>query len=158
MQMLPGNTHTISGFGALDRVFAQDATYFGQGANGIDYGSLVTNSGLVTRHFVDENIVGITGSENNALIFKPGSATFLQYVKYTGTFGDIGTMLRFSMPHPLVPGLMLDVKIYPNECDELYKIKFGVYFELYIPEMDLYKATDQLAGGNGTFQASFTQA
>jgi hypothetical protein len=62
------------------------------------------------------------------------------------------------MPVPIVPGLEVDVKILPNECDEIYEIKFGLHYELYIPEMDLFKATDLLAGVNGTLQATFTQA
>ena len=156
-QMLQGNAHTISGWGALDRVVAQNAEFFGQGANGVDYGSLVTNSNLISRYFVDENIADVLGSEDNALIFMPGSANFLPYLKYVGTFGKIGTMDRFTMPVPIVPGLEVDVKILPNECDEIYEIKFGLHYELYIPEMDLFKSTDLLAGVNGTFQATFTQ-
>ena len=157
-QMLQGNAHTISGWGALDRVVAQNSEYFGQGANGVDYGSLVTNTNLISRYFVDENIADVLGSEDNALIFMPGSANFLPYLKYVGTFGKIGTMDRFTMPVPIVPGLEVDVKILPNECDEIYEIKFGLHYELYIPEMDLFKSTDLLAGVNGTFQATFSQA
>ena len=156
-QMLQGNAHTISGWGALDRVVAQNSEYFGQGANGVDYGSLVTNANLISRYFVDENIASVLGSEDNALIFMPGSANFLPYLKYVGTFGKIGTMDRFTMPVPIVPGLEVDVKILPNECDEIYEIKFGLHYELYIPEMDLFKSTDLLAGVNGTLQATFTQ-
>lgn len=156
-QMLQGNAHTISGWGALDRVVAQNAEFFGQGANGVDYGSLVTNTNLISRYFVDENIDAVLGSEDDALIFMPGSANFLPYLKYVGTFGKIGTMDRFTMPVPIVPGLEVDVKILPNECDEIYEIKFGLHYELYIPEMDLFKPTDLLAGVNGTFQATFTQ-
>jgi hypothetical protein len=156
-QMLQGNAHTISGWGALDRVVAQNSEYFGQGANGVDYGSLVTNANLISRYFVDENIASVLGSEDDALIFMPGSANFLPYLKYVGTFGRIGTMDRFTMPVPIVPGLEVDVKILPNECDEIYEIKFGLHYELYIPEMDLFKATDLLAGVNGTLQATFTQ-
>ena len=157
-QMLQGNAHTISGWGALDRVVAQDSAFFGQGANGVEYGSLVANANLISRYFVDENIASILGSEDNALIFMPGSANFLPYLKYVGTFGRIGTMDRFTMPVPIVPGLEVDVKILPNECDEIYEIKFGLHYELYIPEMDLFKSTDLLAGVNGTLQATFTQA
>jgi hypothetical protein len=157
-QMLQGNAHTISGWGALDRVVAQDSAFFGQGANGVEYGSLVANANLISRYFVDENIASILGSEDKALIFMPGSANFLPYLKYVGTFGKIGTMDRFTMPVPIVPGLEVDVKILPNECDEIYEIKFGLHYELYIPEMDLFKSTDLLAGVNGTLQATFTQA
>ena len=157
-QMLQGNAHTISGWGALDRVVAQDSAFFGQGANGVDYGSLVANANLISRYFVDENIADVLGSEDTALIFMPGSANFLPYLKYVGTFGRIGTMDRFTMPVPIVPGLEVDVKILPNECDEIYEIKFGLHYELYIPEMDLFKPTDLLAGVNGTFQATFSQA
>jgi len=157
-QMLQGNAHTISGWGALDRVVAQDSAFFGQGANGVEYGSLVANANLISRYFVDENIASILGSEDKALIFMPGSANFLPYLKYVGTFGRIGTMDRFTMPVPIVPGLEVDVKILPNECDEIYEIKFGLHYELYIPEMDLFKSTDLLAGVNGTLQATFTQA
>jgi hypothetical protein len=156
-QMLQGNAHTISGWGALDRVVAQNSEYFGQGANGVEYGSLVANANLISRYFVDENIASVLGSEDNALIFMPGSANFLPYLKYVGTFGRIGTMDRFTMPVPIVPGLEVDVKILPNECDEIYEIKFGLHYELYIPEMDLFKSTDLLAGVNGTLQATFTQ-
>jgi hypothetical protein len=157
-QMLQGNAHTISGWGALDRVVAQDSAFFGQGANGVEYGSLVANANLISRYFVDENIASILGSEDKALIFMPGSANFLPYLKYVGTFGRIGTMDRFTMPVPIVPGLEVDVKILPNECDEIYEIKFGLHYELYIPEMDLFKSTDLLAGVNGTLQATFSQA
>jgi hypothetical protein len=157
-QMLQGNAHTISGWGALDRVVAQDTAFFGQGANGVEYGSLVANANLISRYFVDENIASVLGSEDEALIFMPGSANFLPYLKYVGTFGRIGTMDRFTMPVPIVPGLEVDVKILPNECDEIYEIKFGLHYELYIPEMDLFKATDLLAGVNGTLQATFSQA
>jgi len=157
-QMLMGTPHTVSGFGALDRVVAQNAEYFGQGANGVDYGSLVANANQVSRYFVDQNIVDILGSENNALIFMPGSANFLPYLKNVGTFGKIGNMDRFTMPIPTVPGLEVDVKILPDECEEIYNIKFGLHFELYIPEMELFKDSDYLTGVNGTFQAVFSQA
>jgi len=60
-QMLQGNAHTISGWGALDRVVAQDSAFFGQGANGVEYGSLVANANLISRYFVDENIASILG-------------------------------------------------------------------------------------------------
>lgn len=156
-QAIGGNAHTISGFGALDRIVAQNQQYFGQGANGVDYGSLVTNANMISRYFVDQNIADIIGSEDDALIFFPGSANFLPWLKYVGSFGKIGVMDRFTMPCPLVPGLELDVKILPDECDEIYQVKFGTHFELYIPEMELFKDTDDLAGVNGTYQAAFTQ-
>jgi hypothetical protein len=67
-------------------------------------------------------------------------------------------MDRFTMPIPTAPGLEVDVKILPVECDEIYQVKFGLHFELYIPEMELFKSSDYLSGVNGTFQAAFTQA
>ena len=157
-QMLMGTPHTISGFGALDRIVAQNAEYFGQGANGVDYGSLVANANQISRYFVDQNIADVLGSENDALIFMPGSANFLPYLQYVGSFGKIGVMDRFTMPIPTAPGLEVDVKILPVECDEIYQVKFGLHFELYIPEMELFKSSDYLSGVNGTFQAVFNQA
>jgi hypothetical protein len=88
----------------------------------------------------------------------PGSANFLPYLQYVGSFGKIGVMDRFTMPIPTAPGLEVDVKILPVECDEIYQVKFGLHFELYIPEMELFKSSDYLSGVNGTFQAVFNQA
>lgn len=157
--MFPGTPHVIvDPHGAMDRIYQSDSRYFGQGANGINYSSVRGDLGQIARIFPDQNIADVVGDVDDALIFMPGSANFLPWLKYVGSYGDIGIMDRFTLPIPQVPNLDVDVKILPDECEEIYKVKMGLHYELYIPTLELFKATDYLYGVNGTFPAAFTQA
>jgi hypothetical protein len=147
----------IGGPGSLQRVWMNDSRYFGQAANGLDYSTVRSNTGIAEFYF-DPNIVtgGSLTDENSAVVFAPGSLLYLPYLQYVGNFGDIGTMKRFTMPMPGLPQVKTDVRILSDECSEVYKVYLECYFDLFAAPTDLFKATDDNYNINGVFEAQFT--
>ena len=150
----------VGGPGALQRVWMNDSRYFGQAANGLDYSTVRSNTGVAEFYF-DPNIVSggpLAGDEDSAVVFAPGSLLYLPYLQYVGNFGDIGTMKRFTMPMPGLPQVKVDCRILSSECDELYKVYLEAYFDLFAAPTDLFKSTDDNYNINGVFEANFTSA
>jgi hypothetical protein len=150
----------VGGAGALQRVWMNDSRYFGQAANGLDYSTVRGNTGIAEFYF-DPNIV--TGSpyltsENSAIVFAPGSLVYTPFLQYVGSFGDIGTMKRFTMPIPGLPQVRCDVRILPDECGEEWKIWMECYFDVFASPTTLFKTTDDNYHINGVFEAEFTSA
>jgi len=85
------------------------------------------------------------------LVYTP----FLQYV---GSFGDIGIMKRFTMPIPGLPQVRCDVRILPDECNELYKVVMECYFDVFAAPTNMFKSDDDNYNINGVFEAEFTSA
>ena len=147
----------VGGPGSLQRVWMNDSRYFGQAANGLDYSTVRSNTGIAEFYF-DPNIVtgGALTDENSAVVFAPGSLLYLPYLQYVGNFGDIGTMKRFTMPMPGLPQVKVDCRILSDECSELYKVYLECYFDLFAAPTDLFKSTDDNYNINGVFEAQFT--
>lgn len=148
----------IGGPGSLQRVWMNDSRYFGQAANGLDYSTVRSNTGIAEFYF-DPNIVTggpLSGNEDSAVVFAPGSLLYLPYLQYVGNFGDIGTMKRFTMPMPGLPQVKTDVRILSSECEELYKVYLECYFDLFAAPDNMFKSTDDNYKINGVFEASFT--
>jgi len=147
----------VGGPGSLQRVWMNDSRYFGQAANGLDYSTVRSNTGIAEFYF-DPNIItgGPLGSnENGAVVFAPGSLLYLPFLQYVGNFGDIGTMKRFTMPMPGLPQVKTDIRILSDECDELYKVYMECYFDLFAAPTNLFKSTDDNYNINGVFEAAF---
>jgi hypothetical protein len=147
----------IGGPGSLQRVWMNDSRYFGQAANGLDYSTVRSNTGIAEFYF-DPNIItgGSLTDENSAVVFAPGSLLYLPYLQYVGNFGDIGTMKRFTMPMPGLPQVKVDCRILSDECSELYKVYLECYFDVFAAPTDMFKSTDDNYNINGVFEAEFT--
>jgi hypothetical protein len=148
----------VGGPGALQRVWMNDSRYFGQAANGLDYSTVRSNTGIAEFYF-DPNIVSggpLNGTSDTAVVFAPGSLVYLPYLQYVGNFGDIGTMKRFTMPMPGLPQVKVDCRILSDECDELYKVYLEAYFDVFAAPTNMFKSTDDNYNINGVFEAEFT--
>jgi hypothetical protein len=97
---------------------------------------------------------------NDALVFYPGMANFIQYLEYgNGNLGGkIDNIWRMSIPMPGIPGMNVDLRIVENGCDEDYDFIMGTYFDLLTAPDTMYKTGDRLEGVNGILKATFTQA
>jgi hypothetical protein len=149
----------VGGAGALQRVWMNDSRYFGQAANGLDYSTVRSNTGIAEFYF-DPNITGSGPftDEDSAVVFAPGSLVYTPYLQYVGNFGDIGVMKRFTMPMPGLPAVKVDCRILPDECNELYSIFLEAYFDVFASPTDLFKSTDDNYNINGIFEAQFVSA
>jgi hypothetical protein len=147
----------VGGAGALQRVWMNDSRYFGQAANGLDYSTVRNNTGIAEFYF-DPNITatGPLTSEDSAIVFAPGSLVYTPFLQYVGSFGDIGVMKRFTMPIPGLPNVRCDVRIAPDECDELWKVWMECYFDVFASPTTLFKTGDDNENINGIFEAEFT--
>lgn len=147
----------VAGAGALQRVWMNDSRYFGQAANGLDYSTVRNNTGIAEFYF-DPNIVtgGPLANANRAVVFAPGSLLYAPYLQYVGSYGDIGIMKRFTMPIPGLPQVKCDVRIMPDECEEVWKVWIECYFDLFASPTTLFKSGDDNYNINGVFQAEFT--
>lgn len=148
----------VGGGGALQRVWMNDSRYFGQAANGLDYSTVRNNTGIAQFYF-DPNITGAPlTSVNSAIVFAPGSLVYTPFLQYVGSFGDIGIMKRFTMPIPGLPQVRCDVRILPDECNELYKVVMECYFDVFAAPTNMFKSDDDNYNINGVFEAEFTSA
>jgi len=147
----------VGGAGALQRVWMNDSRYFGQAANGLDYSTVRSNTGIAEFYF-DPNITstGPLTSADSAVVFAPGSLVYTPFLQYVGNFGDIGVMKRFTMPIPGLPQVRCDVRIAPDECDEIWKVWMECYFDVFASPTTLFKSTDDNYNINGVFEAEFT--
>jgi hypothetical protein len=145
----------IGGSGSLQRVWMNDSRYFGQAANGLDYSTVRGNTGIADFYF-DPNITGSPlTSVDSAIVFAPGSLVYTPFLQYVGSFGDIGTMKRFTMPIPGLPQVRCDVRILPDECEETWKVWMECYFDVFASPTTLFKDTDDNYNINGIFEAEF---
>jgi hypothetical protein len=148
----------VGGGGALQRVWMNDSRYFGQAANGLDYSTVRSNTGIAQFYF-DPNITGLPlTSVDSAIVFAPGSLVYTPFLQYVGSFGDIGIMKRFTMPIPGLPQVRCDVRILPDECEELYKVWMECYFDVFAAPTNMFKADDDNYRINGIFEAEFVSA
>lgn len=147
----------IGGAGALQRVWMNDSRYFGQAANGINFATVRDNTGLAEFYF-DTNVSDAIDGENSAIVFAPGSLVYTPYLQYVGSYGQIGTMDRFTMPIPGLPQVKCDVRILPDSCSETYAVWLECWFDVYSAPTTLFPAGDSNEGVNGVFAAEFTTA
>ncbi len=147
----------IGGSGALQRVWMNDSRYFGQAANGIDFSTVRSNTGIADFYF-DENVNSVLTGQQKTVVFAPGSLVYTPFLQYERNYGQIGTMFRFTMPIPGLPEVRCDVRILPNECDENYAVWMECYFDVFAAPTTMFPSDDYLYNVNGIFDASFTQA
>lgn len=154
-----GTPHVVSGFGALDRVVSINGANYCCSQIGVNFNELMSN--VQFRLFVDRYVAtDFDNSQDDAVIFYPGMANLIQYLEYdNGNLGGkIDNIWRMSIPMPGVPGMMADLRIIENGCDEDYDFVMGTYFDLYAAPLDMYKSGDPLYEVNGILQGTFTQA
>lgn len=147
----------VGGAGPLHQIWMNDSRYFGQAANGINFGTLRDNTGIA-QFYYDENGTSILGAANAGLVFAPGSAVYTPFLQYEGNFGRIANMDRFTMPIPGLPQVKCDVRIQQVACDtEYYEVWMECYYDVFTPPATLFnETTDNLAGVNGVFLSTFT--
>jgi len=146
----------IGGAGPLHQIWMNDSRYFGQAANGINFGTLRDNTGLA-QFYYDENGTSVLGSADAAAVFSPGSAVYTPFLQYEQNFGRIANMDRFTMPIPGLPQVRCDVRIQQVACaTEYYEIWMECYYDLFTPPTaTLFNEDDNLAGVNGVFLSTF---
>lgn len=117
---------------------------------GQDIGKMATNPGF---KFYKDVQLGGSSAFNNAnafLSFMPGTMQLMSYNKYVGNFArQIGTKFRGTLPDPVIPGLVYDISIQPNECGEYYDLKIDAYYDLFAAPNTVFKTGDRLAKVNG---------
>lgn len=148
----------VGGAGPLHQVWMNDSRYFGQAANGINFGTLRDGTGIA-QFYYDENATSVLGAANAAVVFAPGSAVYTPFLQYEGNFGRIANMDRFTMPIPGLPQVKCDVRIQQVACDtEYYEVWMECYYDVFTPPTTLFAANDNLDGVNGVFLSTFTSA
>jgi hypothetical protein len=154
----------IGGAGPLHQVWMNDSRYFGQAANGINFGTVRDNTGIA-QFYYDENGTSVLGAANAAAVFAPGSAVYTPFLQYEQNFGRIANMDRFTMAIPGLPQVKCDVRIQQVACPtEYYEIWMECYYDVYTPPTTLFNegsgdpvvGADNLAGVNGVFLSTFT--
>lgn len=96
-------------------------------------------------------------NENAFVGFMPGSMQLMSYNKYVGDYaGPIGTKVRGTLPDPVIPGLVYDISVQPDECNENYDLKVDAYFDLFAAPKTLFKTGDRLNGVNGVVKGVAT--
>ena len=153
---LTGQPIIIGGAGPLHAIWMNDSRYFGQAANGINFNTVRDNTGIA-QFYYDQNAANQFGAESNAIVIAAGSAVYTPFLQYVGNFGRIGTTERFTMPIPQLPQVKMDVRIQPQECDNLYSVWMEMYFDVYTPPVEMFESPDKLAGVNGIYLGNFTQ-
>jgi hypothetical protein len=99
----------------------------------------------------------ILGGADEAIVFMPTTLQMARYNEYVGEFArPIGKMERGTIADPVIPGLRYDLRVLPNECEELYDIFIGLHYQLYGAPTDLYATGDRLEGVNGVYSCQFT--
>jgi hypothetical protein len=153
-----GTPHVINGFGALNRLIGMGGTAYCCSELGINFEQIMSN--VRFRSFTDRFVSTVQESDNAAIIFYPGMANFIQYLEYAdgNMSAKIDNIWRMSIPLPGVPGVMVDLRIIENGCDEDYDFIMGTYFDLFTAPNDMYKDGDWLECVNGVLKAFFTQA
>jgi hypothetical protein len=156
----------IGGAGPLHQIWMNDSRYFGQAANGINFGTLRDGTGIA-QFYYDENGTAALGAANAAMVFAPGSAVYTPFLQYEGNFGRIANMDRFTMPIPGLPQVKCDVRIQQIACEtEYYEVWMECYYDVYTPPLTLFApgsgdpvvGADPLKNVNGVFKATFTSA
>jgi hypothetical protein len=149
----------IGGAGPLHQIWMNDSRYFGQAANGINFGTLRDGTGIA-QFYYDENTVSALGAQNAAVVFAPGSAVYTPFLQYEGNFGRIANMDRFTMPIPGLPQVKCDVRIQQVACgaeaSEYYEVWMECYYDVFTAPKTLFATGDNLSGVNGIFEATFT--
>jgi len=122
---------------------------------GQDIGKM--NSAPGFKFYKDVQLGTAFGNANAFLAFMPGSMQLMSWNKYVGNFTrQIGTKFRGTMPDPVIPGLMYDISIQPNECGEYYDLKIDAYYDLFAAPTTLFKTGDRLAKVNGVVKGVAT--
>jgi hypothetical protein len=148
----------VGGAGPLHQVWMNDSRYFGQAANGINFGTLRDGTGIA-QFYYDENGTGVLGGNTEAIVFAPGSAVYTPFLQYEGNFGRIANMDRFTMPIPGLPQVKCDVRIQQVACDtEYYEIWMECYYDVFTPPTTLFATGDNLDGVNGVWKSTFISA
>jgi hypothetical protein len=153
-----GSPHVVHDFGALDRMIGINATQFCCSEIGVNFQEVYNQ--FPFRAFSDYLVNDVAGGNvNDAYVFYPGAANFIQYLEYKGNLGGkIDNIWRMTIPMPGIPGMNVDLRIIENGCDEDYDFIMGTYFDLFTAPDDMYKTGDRLDGVNGIVKAVFSQA
>lgn len=120
---------------------------------GIDFG-VMRAAGAKFDFFIDtsEDFDATYGDDNAFVAWFPKSFQLIPYIKNVGNFaGQIGTMIRGTMPDPLIPGLMYDTQLILDECsqeDPEYTLTIGLHYDFYTKASE-FKSGDRLEGVNG---------
>jgi hypothetical protein len=150
----------VVGEGAFD--LAANALNYGCcNLNGIDFGKMSGANPAGFKYYKDFTIgTESIGDANGFVIYMPGSMQFASYNEYVGPGFNrpIATIERGTIPDPVIPGLVYDMRVIPNACSgnsvtESYDIIIGVHFDLYVSPTNMFQASDRLNGVNGVFKA-----
>lgn len=124
--------------------------------SGIDFGKMASNAGF--QYYRDYNVDGADGfnTANQFLAFMPGTMQLVTFNENKGNFGKIGLKDRGLIALPSLPGVMADMSIKPDDCNNTYTLKVWLNYDLYASPTNLFQATDPLYGVNGVFKAVAT--
>jgi hypothetical protein len=100
---------------------------------------------------------------NNFAVLAPGVVQLITYNKYRGTFVEEGNKFaiqRGVIPDPTVPGLLWDVKLEFDTCEEVYNLKISLHYGLWNIPNDAFASNDRLYYGGaitGAFRYNAVQ-
>ena len=94
---------------------------------------------------------------NNFAVLAPGVVQLITYNKYRGTFVEEGNKFaiqRGVLPDPTVPGLLWDMKLEFDTCEEVYNLTLSLTHGLWTVPNDAFAANDRLYYG-GSITGAF---
>lgn len=96
--------------------------------------------------------------ENPIIVFAPGAVQLGLYNKYRGEFRkEVENQFKLTTTVDPVQGIELDTKIRYDECEEVWKMQFGVHHELFSMPTGIFSGpgpggyNDERFGVNYTF-------
>lgn len=127
---------------------------------GTDFGKMNGNPGF--KWYTDYSAGTKLGNDDAFGVFMPGTVQFASFNDYVGSFASkLGIVERGTIPDPVIPGLVYDMRIIPNACSgstvvESYTVIIGLHFDLWAAPLTQFKSGDRLAGQNGVYKAIAT--
>lgn len=108
--------------------------------------------------FQDRMVGGILGNVDDFIGLAPGNVQLVTYNKYVGKYkkeNDVFSKGTFIDPYT---GIKLDMRWKYDDCNEVYTLTFGLWYELFFLPDDAFAAGDELNGVNYSLHYRATAA
>lgn len=152
-------TPLIVGFGNFFK-YNTSLSYGCCNYNGLNFDAM--NQAALHKYYYDTRVPKVLGADNDFFVYEPGSVQFVYYnlVKplLQSGYSNIGDTMYGTLPDPLVPGLVYNLKIEKTNCainngrseiDIRWTLALWLDFDVVYLPTNLYKDGDNLYTNNG---------
>lgn len=121
------------------------------------YGQDIGDTAKMAYYF-DRDVDHVVGSANNFLAFVPGSVQFASWNQNKGDFGIRHAHFdETTMVDPWT-GIELDLEVNYDRCTKEWIVQFGLFFDVFLLPLNMYKEEDDRFQVNGAVQYVATKA